>query len=58
MGKEHTRKIIPDCSTPSPQRMLSLANNVSLEEKISIIIDDPKFGMFGLFKYHLKKGVK
>ena len=49
MGKEHTRKIIPDCHTPSPQRMLTLASEVSLEEKIGIIIDDPKFGMFGLF---------
>ena len=58
MGKEHTRKIIPDCHTPSPQRMLTLASEVSLEEKIGIIIDDPKFGMFGLFKYQIKKGYK
>ena len=58
MGKEHTRKIIPDCSTPSPQRMLTQAEHVSLEEKISIIIDDPKFGMFGLFKYQITKGYK
>ena len=56
MGKEHTRKIIPDCSTPSPQRMLTLAHEVSLEDKINIINDDPKFGMFGLFKYQLKRG--
>ena len=39
MGKEHTRKIIPDCSTPSPQRMLTLAHEVSLEDKINIITD-------------------
>ena len=58
MGKEHTRKIIPDCSTPSPQRMLTLAHEVSLEDKINIIIDDPKFGMFGLFKYQIKRGYK
>ena len=57
-GKEHTRKIIPDCHTPSPQRMLTLASEVSLEEKIGIIIDDPKFGMFGLFKYQIQKGYK
>uniref|UniRef100_A0A6C0C443 Uncharacterized protein n=1 Tax=viral metagenome TaxID=1070528 RepID=A0A6C0C443_9ZZZZ len=57
-GKEHTRKIIPDCHTPSPQRMLTLAREVSLEEKIGIIIDDPKFGMFGLFKYQIQKGYK
>jgi hypothetical protein len=58
MGKEHTRKIIPDCHTPSPQRMLTLASEVSSEEKIGIIIDDPKFGMFGLFKYQINKGYK
>ena len=58
MGREHTRKIIPDCHTPSPQRMLTLASEVSLEEKIGIIIDDPKFGMFGLFKYQINKGYK
>lgn len=55
LGTEHSRKIIPGCKTPSPQRV---DNQLTTEEKRDIIIDDPKFGMFSLFKYHLKRGHK
>ena len=31
--------------------------NLSDEDKISFVIQDPKFGMFTLFKYHIKYGI-
>lgn len=58
LGTEHQKKIIPGCKTPSPLRTETDEHLLSVEEKKAIIIDDPKFGMFSLFKYHLKKGHK
>ena len=31
--------------------------DLSDEDKISFVIQDPKFGMFTLFKYHIKYGI-
>ena len=58
LGTEHTKKIIPGCKTPSPLRIETDEHILTAEEKRDIIIDDPKFGMFSLFKYHIKKGYK
>ena len=57
IGTEHSRKIIPDCTTPS--RGFTIEEpTLSQSEKADIIITDPKFGMFSLFKYHLTRGYK
>ena len=57
IGTEHSIKIIPDCTTPS--RGFTIEEpTLSQSEKVDIIITDPKFGMFSLFKYHLTRGYK
>ncbi len=56
LGTEHNKKITPGCKTPSPLRMDTDEHTLTPEEKRDIIIDDPKFGMFSLFKYHIKRG--
>ena len=57
IGTEHSRKIIPDCTTPSRGFTIE-ETNLSQSEKSDIIITDPKFGMFSLFKYHVIRGYK
>ena len=54
IGTEHSEKIVPDCKTPNCHEYDE--NNVTDDEKIQIVQHDPKFGMFSLFKYHLKRG--
>ncbi len=57
IGTEHSKKIIPDCTTPS--RGFTLEEpNLTQSEKVEIIMTDPKFGMFSLFKYHLTRGYR
>ena len=57
IGTEHSYKILPECSTPQ-NNFLSRKSitEVSDEEKKQIVIADPKFGMFSLFKYHITRG--
>ena len=57
IGTEHTRKIIPECSSPIPFQEKDIIE-LSDEDKVSIVLHDPKFGMFSLFKYHLSHGYK
>ena len=52
IGTEHARKIIPDCRTPQMEN----ASGLTQEEKVAIVCSDPKFGMFSLMKYHLRRG--
>ena len=66
IGTEHSYKVSPECKTP--QESFLRANSQSIEtkkeneeelsddEKKAIVLSDPKFGMFSLFKYHLKRG--
>ena len=51
LGGEHTQKICDGFSTPIMNDI-----NISSEEKTNIVLEDPKFGMFSLFKYHIRKG--
>lgn len=53
IGTEHSKKITPSCITP-----INVYEEISQEEKVKIVLNDPKFGMFSLFKWHLKKGHK
>ena len=57
IGTEHGKKIIPDCTTPS--RGFTIEDPTHTQsEKVDIIITDPKFGMFSLFKYHVTRGYR
>jgi len=58
IGTEHKCKIMPGCSTPNQSNIKTMVSYISQEENIKVVLDDPKFGMFSLFKYHLKHGYK
>ena len=51
LGGEHSKKISPEFSSP-----MSIRTDISAEDKKSIVLADPKFGMFSLFKYHVRRG--
>lgn len=51
LGGEHTQKICDGFNTP-----IINSGNISAEEKKNIVLADPKFGMFSLFKYHIRRG--
>lgn len=53
IGTEHKNKIIPECKTP-----INFQEQLTREEKVQIVLDDPKFGMFALFKWHIQEGYK
>ncbi len=52
LGEEHSKKVTLGYNSPIVYSTI----NISPEEKTEIVINDPKFGMFSLFKYHLKRG--
>ena len=52
-GPERQRKVLPECITPTSQFS---DTTVTSEEKITAVLNDPKFGMFSLFKYHCLHG--
>ena len=51
LGDEHVIKVSPGFATPKMNKV-----SISSEDKKEIVLNDPKFGMFSLFKYHLKRG--
>ncbi len=53
LGGEHTKKVSQGFTTPIEWN--SIIDN---EEKRDIVLNDPKFGMFSLFAYHINKGYK
>ena len=53
LGGEHTIKVSPDFNSP---QVYTANEKLTSEEKKEIVLSDPKFGMFSLFKYHLKRG--
>ena len=53
LGGEHNIKISPEFNSP---QVISLNEKLSSDEKREIVLSDPKFGMFSLFKYHLTRG--
>ena len=54
MGPNIEKKVVPECVTPKQDA--EEKDNMSQEEKIELVIQDPKFGMFSLFSYHLCSG--
>ena len=59
-GTEHSYKVTPQCDTPQQQFIIENGKmkDVSDEEKRDIVLADPKFGMFSLYKYHITRGYK
>ena len=53
-GPDQERKVMPDCITPKNDELLH--GDISIEEKIELVLSDPKFGMFSLFAYHVTSG--
>jgi len=51
LGGEHASKISPGFSSPIRDE-----GEVTVDEKKEIVKASPSFGMFSLFKYHLKHG--
>ena len=51
LGGEHTIKVSDGFHSPA-----MMNDCVSAEEKKEIVLASPSFGMFSLFKYHLKYG--
>ena len=60
LGGEHAQKIWPTALSPKRRKSLSPRElkDISREDKKEIVLNDPKFGMFSLFKYHLKRGYR
>ena len=56
-GSEHAIKISPDCNTPV-KSLSMIVGTPDNDEKLQIVLSDPKFGMFTLMKYHLTTGYK
>ena len=59
-GTEHSYKVTPQCDTPQKQFIIENAKlkEISDDEKKEIVLADPKFGMFSLYKYHVTRGYK
>ena len=53
LGGEHVHKISPGYHSPIKQ---NIDDEITSEEKKEIVKATPSFGMFSLFKYHLKRG--
>ena len=65
IGTEHSYKVIPKCNTPqqvfireSGKLLEAGQQEMSSDEKKNIVLADPKFGMFSLFKYHVTRGYR
>lgn len=55
-GIEHTKSISADCVIPIQESKNEEVFNLSKKEKLEVVLNDPKFGMFSLFKYHWNRG--
>ena len=56
LGGEHAQKIWPTALSPKRRLSMKKLKDITPEDKKEIVLNDPKFGMFSLFKYHLKRG--
>jgi hypothetical protein len=57
IGNEHSKKISPDVEFPNTGYGANTFD-VSDEDKLEIVLNDPKFGMFSLMKYHVLRGYR
>lgn len=69
IGIEHSRRISdgspitismeskePVFNTNNEKENNNINNYITNKEKLEVVLNDPKFGMFSLFKYHRKRG--
>lgn len=57
IGMEHTRRISENSVLPITESKIGMiANELSDEKKLEVVLNDPKFGMLSLFKYHYQRG--
>lgn len=56
VGPNTDKKVLPECSTPKVDLEEGDSDALTDEEKTECVLSDPKFGMFSLFKYHIKYG--
>ena len=57
IGMEHTRRISAGSVLPiTESKIEKVSRELSDNDKLEVVLNDPKFGMFSLFKYHIKKG--
>ena len=57
VGIEHTTRMSENSVLPITESKNGLlANELSDQEKLKVVLNDPKFGMFSLFKYHYQRG--
>lgn len=54
MGSDTDKKVLPECYTPKND--IAEPEVMSDEEKTQYVLQDPKFGMFSLFAYHVSSG--
>lgn len=54
MGPNTEKKILPECITPKNDS--NEIDDLSPDEKTDLVLQDPKFGMFSLFAYHVYSG--
>ena len=54
MGPNTEKKVLPECVTPKNDA--EEQDDLTSEEKTELVIQDPKFGMFSLFAYHVYSG--
>ena len=55
-GVDNESKIAPDCATPVRRTSKHVDVSLSDEEKTEIVLNDPRFGMLSLFRYHITRG--
>ena len=55
-GVDVDSKITPECSTPIRRSSKHVDVSMSDAEKTEIVLNDPRFGMLSLFRYHLTRG--
>ena len=53
LGGEHTVKVSPGFHSP-----IRSGARITADDKTRMVLADPKFGMFSLFKYHVRRGYK
>lgn len=55
-GVDVESKIAPDCSTPVRRTSKHVEESLSDADKTDLVLNDPRFGMLSLFRYHVTRG--
>ena len=55
-GVDVESKITPECSTPIRRLSKHVEESTSDVDKMELVLNDPRFGMLSLFRYHVTRG--